>query len=109
MINGCEKSIILSGQQINGCIITNKNIKALSLGMKSYLSLIVKKKRTLVDLIFVHNYPDGDVLSLQIIFHNNNNGIILMVMFSLRRKLSSSLSYSEEDCFVLGWKPSFTF
>ena len=63
MINGCEKSIILSGQQINGCIITNKNIKALSLGMKSYLSLIVKKW-TLVDLIFVHNYPDGDVLSL---------------------------------------------
>ena len=69
-----------------------------------------QKKRTLVDLIFVHNYPDGDILSLQIIVHNNNNnGIILMVMFSLCRKLSSSLSYSEEDCFVLGWKPSFTF
>ena len=46
MINGCEKSIILSGQQINGCIITNKNIKALSLGMKSYLSRIVKKNDT---------------------------------------------------------------
>ena len=63
MINGCEKSIILSGQQINGCIITNKNIKALSLGMKSYYTKYhcVKKIRTLVDLIFSQDYPD-DVL-----------------------------------------------